>query len=121
MTYFLVRGLVKDIQDSCSFSATIFDIAGILTVTLLSEFKERKFKALTFRSDAKEHQQKCNFKIALFKRVVQWMAYSNSLYSRKEKKKGESLDYKFQVKKPSHKLISDSKQQFTGWIVYIKF
>lgn len=48
MTYFLVRGLVKDIQGSCSFSATIFDIAGILTVTLLSEFKERKFKALTF-------------------------------------------------------------------------
>lgn len=31
------------------------------------------------------------------------MTYADSLCSRKETKKGESLDYKFPVKKPSHK------------------
>lgn len=34
MTSFSVRGSVKDLQGSCSLGATIFDIAGILKVTL---------------------------------------------------------------------------------------
>lgn len=34
MTYFLVRGLVRNIQGSCVSGATVFDIVGLLKVAL---------------------------------------------------------------------------------------
>lgn len=99
---FFSKSSVKDIQVVGVLGATIFERVGIVKVNFVSEFKERRFKALKFWSDAKERWQKCNCKIALFKLVVQWLN-ADSLYSRKETKKRESLDYKFPVKKSSHK------------------
>ena len=91
---------MKDIQGSCRFGAIIFDNGWHFTSCFVNEFKERKLKALKFWSDVKELWQKGNFKIALFKLVVQCLIQIMFI---QEKKKGKSLDYKFAVQKPSHK------------------
>lgn len=48
MTYFSVRGSVKDIQVVGVLGATLFERVGIVKVNFVSEFKERTFKALKF-------------------------------------------------------------------------
>lgn len=87
VTYFLVGGSVKDIQGSCRFGAIIFDNGWHSRSCFVNEFKERKLKALKFWLDAKELWQKSNFKIALFKLVVQCLTQIMFIQEKKEERK----------------------------------